>query len=454
MSRNAARPLCRALTIAIAATILCGCGEATPDIITPSGERKLLLQPDRLNSPVEIVSTPIEQRPVVLAGYPVEPLPAIVRTDHAAATRPAEAPDDAPAILDSRPALEPIARSPRNSDFDSAYAVSPRRSVNPDDRLAPLTGPSDPTPELIAVARQADSHVGRGFRLAERGALFTARAELRRALALSAAALDEQRNTVAHSRALNNGLRALSEAEDFVPVVRSTGRATRSIETIIQSHQTPILHGEPTDELDASRAIERYLSYAQEQLAAAAGDLQPAASALYALGKLEMSVATDIGSLESARAAVYLQAALIVNPQHALAANELGVLLARHGRLAEAKAALSHTLRIASLPSAWRNLSIVHHGLGEMQLAGQADQQWRQAASAQSQTGTASQGATAVQWVDPATFAQSTQASTDMPVPSKVNQPAVARAVAPGDVNGGESGKSASSWFPWPRKSR
>jgi tetratricopeptide (TPR) repeat protein len=454
MSRTAARPLCRALATAIATTILCGCGQSTPVIITPSGERHLPQRPVSFNAPVAIVSRPMEQGPIVLAAFPVEPLPAILDEDRSTVAQAAPAAESPTIAPDSSPADVQDARSPTTSDLDSAYAVAPRRSGNPEDRLAPLSGPSNPTPELIAVARQADVHVGRGFRLAERGALFTARAELRQALALSAAALDEQRNTVAHSRALNNGLRALGEVEDFVPVVRSTGRATRSIETIIQSHQTPILQGEPTDELAASRAIERYLSYAQEQLSAAAGDLQPAASALYALGKLEMSAATDIGSLESARAAVYLQAALIVNPQHALAANELGVLLARHGRLDEAKAALSHTLRIASLPSAWRNLSIVHHGLGEMELAGQADRQWRQAASAQSQPGAASQGSPAVHWVDPATFAQSTQASMDMPAPSKVNQPAVAPPVAPGDAAGTESGRGISSWFPWPRKSR
>jgi hypothetical protein len=441
------------LAAAIATTIVCGCSQAAPDLNAPLAKRRSLPPPKHLNLSAEFVAAPLTQRPIRPASHVVEALPAIDETDGLTAEPIAVAGEITPARVDSPPAEEQAVRLPEIANIDSAYAVAPKRSANPDDRLAPLFGPSNPTPELIAVARQADVHVGRGFRLAERGALFTARAELRRALALSAAALDEQRNTSAHSRALNNGLRALAEAEDFLAAARATGRAARSVEMIVQSHQTTILHGGPSEELNASSAIERYLSYAQEQLAAAAGDLQPAASALYALGKLEAAAASDIGSLQSARAAVYLQAALIVNPQHALAANELGVLFARHGRLSEAKAALSHTLRIASLPAAWRNLSIVHHGLGEMELAGQADREWREAAGAQSNTGAAAQGTPAVQWVDPATFVQSSQAGTDVAVPSKANPSAVAPSASPAEAAGKEA-RGPLSWFPWPGKSR
>jgi hypothetical protein len=453
MSRNAARPLCRNFAAAIATTLLCGCGQMAPGVDATPLARKTQARPGPLNVPVELVAIPVERTPVVPAWYQGQDLPAIKDPNAMTAAPIAETRAVAPALPHSPTADAEPARSPTTSPLDSAYAVTPKRTANLDDRLAPLCGPSDPTPQLIAVARQADSHVGRAQRLAERGALYTARAELRQALALSAAALDEQRNTSAHVRALNNGLRAMSEAEDFLAAVRSMGGTARSIETIVQSHQTTILHGEPLEELAPAHAIERYLSYAQEQLAAAAGDLQPAASALYALGKLEMSAARDIGSLESARAAVYLQAALIVNPQHALAANELGVLFARHGRLGEAKAALSHTLRIASLPAAWRNLSIVHRGLGEMDQAGQAEQQWQEAANAQSQAGAAIPGAPAVQWVDPATFAQSTQAGNDLPVSEKANRPAVMPTTAPADTAAKETAKSTSSWFPWPRKS-
>jgi tetratricopeptide (TPR) repeat protein len=452
MGKNAVRPL-RRLLAGVATTMLCGCGQATPGIVR-FGERQSLPGRHDFDSPVKMVATLPDPPTVLPASYPAEPLPAIEAPNPSTVRPNAAAREDTPAPLLSIPADVQPARTLETANINSAYAVAPKRTANPDDQLAPLSGPSNLTPELIAAARQADVHVARGFRLAERGALFTARAELRQALLLSAAALDEQRNTNAQSRALNNGLRALSEAEDFVAIVRSAGRTARAVETISQSHHTPVLHGEAADELDASRAIERYLSYAQEQLAAAAGDLQPAASALYALGKLESAAATDIGSLESARAAVYLQAALVVNPRHALAANELGVLFARHGRLAEAKAALAHTLRLASLPAAWRNLSIVHHGLGEIELAGQAEQEWQRAAANQTHSGAATQGTPAVAWVDPATFAQSRQSSMDMPAADKTNQPAATAPVAAVDTSEKENAKDPSSWFSWFGRSR
>ena len=147
---------------------------------------------------------------------------------------------------------------------------------------------------------------------------------------------------------------------------------------IAAGHQTPVLDELSLDELTPTEAVQRYLTYAQERLACAGGDLQPAASALYALGKLDMAAGPlNVGSLEAVRAVVYFQAALIIHPRHALAANELGVLLARHGRLPEARSALLYSVKIEAQPAAWRNLSIVHHHLGEMDLAQCADSEAR-----------------------------------------------------------------------------
>jgi tetratricopeptide (TPR) repeat protein len=198
--------------------------------------------------------------------------------------------------------------------------------------------------------------------------------------------LDSQRSTNAHSRALAQGIRALEEIPDVARAATAT-----------------------VDDLPSGQALQRCLGYAQQQLASSAGDLQPAASALFALGKLEMTSAlSKIGSPEAARAAVYFQAALQVNPRHALAANELGVLLARHGRIDEAKAALQYSARIAPQPAVWRNLAIIHHGLGELELAASADRQYQRATSAAQQSGV-SDARPNVVWVDPATFASGRQ---------------------------------------------
>jgi tetratricopeptide (TPR) repeat protein len=284
-------------------------------------------------------------------------------------------------------------------------------------------GASTPSPELFAVARQADAHVAKGIQLAERGASFTARAQFLQALRLCADALDQQRETTAHRRALSAGLAALDEAKSFLGPAGGVATSL-TVAEIVAGHQTPLLkRADDVTGLTPADAMQRYFTYAQEQLASAGGDLAPAASALYALGKLEMLSlpvgAPTIGSIQSARAVVYFQAALVIQPQHALAANELGVLLARHGRLRDAKAVLQHSVRVNAEPSALRNLAVVHAELGEHSLAQQAEQQ-SQHLAAQSPAAAGATAATGVQWIDPNAFASTSQVagrSSSIPPP-------------------------------------
>jgi hypothetical protein len=98
-----------------------------------------------------------------------------------------------------------------------------------------------------------------------------------------------------------------------------------------------------------------------------------------------------------------------------MAANELGVLLARHGRLDEAKAALQYSARIAPQGAVWRNLAIIHHGMGEFDLAQRADWEYRQASSAAQTPINAARSA--VVWVDPAAFSASSRLSANVQTP-------------------------------------
>jgi hypothetical protein len=356
-----------------------------------------------------------------------------------------------------RPATSP--RLP--PDLAAAFAVKPKPQSTNEEPLLPVSGPSDSTPELIALARRADAHVARGLDLAQRGASYTARAEFLAALQLSASALDQQRQTSAYSRAIAHGLQALEEAADFAPVIT----AARTPRSIIESHHTP--HADALDD-DAlpGEYMQSYLNYAQKQFAAGAGDLQPAASALYALGKLEMqSPGADIGSLATARAAVYFHAALEVNPQHALAANELGVLLARCGRLAEAKAALLHSVQVGPQAVAWRNLAVVHWNLGEADLANRANWEAAQLAAraagglggGQPQAVASANGPNEtatphVRWLDPAAFASTSNGATQAPVAMTAAAASAAqRAANPPDQR---KPRRTSSLFPWPGMTR
>jgi hypothetical protein len=174
---------------------------------------------------------------------------------------------------------------------------------------------------------------------------------------------------------------------------------------------------------------------------------------LYAFGKLDMSAQPlNVGSLEAVRAVVYFQAALVIHPRHALAANELGVLLARHGRLSEARSALMYSVKIEPQVAAWRNLSIVHHHLGEMDLAHSADSEARQLVQRQRSPAVADSGnSPQVAWVDPETFNRSGALQTQPPADGVSSAPAAARAANPGTDGNEKStpGKNASLWAPW-----
>jgi tetratricopeptide (TPR) repeat protein len=359
-------------------------------------------------------------------------------------------------------ANEPVPVTSAHRDVDAVPPPAAQTFAAPPNQLDETGilawGASTPTPELFAVARQADAHVAKGIQFAERGASFTARAEFLQALRLCADALDQQRETTAHRRALSAGLTALDEAKSFLGP--AGGVATNlTVGEIMAGHQTPLLkRGDDIAGLTPADAMQRYFTFAQEQLASAGGDLAPAASALYALGKLETlslpAGAATIGSIQSARAVVYFQAALVIQPQHALAANELGVLLARHGRLRDAKAVLMHSVRIKPESSALHNLAIVHAELGERDHAQQAELQSQQLATQTPSTvGVAT--APGVQWVDPSAFASTSQAGgrTSIPPPVLADAPQEQTEEPAEEPVEEEAPRTAfqrlTSWLPW-----
>jgi hypothetical protein len=137
---------------------------------------------------------------------------------------------------------------------------------------------------------------------------------------------------------------------------------------------------------------------------------------LYGLGKLHSVLSQQplqgIASAEP-KAIIFHQAALLVDGRNYMAANDLGVLLARYGKYPQAKAALLHSLEVSPQPATWHNLTVVHHQLGEVRLAQLAHAESRAAtlkakqiarANGQSVTETAT-----VVWLDPATFSRSSE---------------------------------------------
>jgi tetratricopeptide (TPR) repeat protein len=264
--------------------------------------------------------------------------------------------------------------------------------------------------ELELVAREADRHSRRAFELAAKHAHYAARSEFIAALRLLAQALDAQYDTDRHSRALAAGLQAIDEADDFVP---KQGRleADLDMSEIVGAHRTPVLNESTAGHITPMRALQEYLVYAQKQLASAAHHEVAGSMALRGLGKLHEALATErdssVRAVES-KAVTFYQAALLVDPQNYMAANDLGVLLARHGRYEDARRAVEHSIAVRPNPASWGNLAVIYDRLGLADRAGKARQlaQDTRPGSPRMLGARSAVGPVEVEWVDPSNFAQ------------------------------------------------
>jgi Tetratricopeptide repeat len=355
-------------------------------------------------------------------------------------------PDDAPRVLDrSERSAVPVDQNPGQM----------QENGDPSADAAPLPwGPSTPSPELDAVSQRAEQTVRQAFNLAERGALYSARAQFADALRMLTEALDLQRSTTAHTRALTSGLRALDEVNDFAPDdVRS--QAGMNLQLIVDAHHTPVLKNRSLKGVSLSAAQRMYLTYAQEQLAAAGGDQSVSSLALYGLGKVctaPSAMHGPRGKVDEGKAVVFYQSALVVDSQNFMAANELGVLLTRFGRWNDARTALEHAVATSGTPTSWRNLAVVCDKIGDQTKAVAARHQADLAVARLQKSGHgAANSKYAIEMVDPTTFVQMHSATVDAAGETSVagnttapaQQPAVSTAAKPNDKSG---------FWPWNRK--
>lgn len=256
---------------------------------------------------------------------------------------------------------------------------------------------------MAAVRGRAQSLIEHGFSLAQRGAFFSARAELIQSLRLLTQTLDTERQTHDYSEALADGLLALEEASDFVPE-GSRLEANINLQRVIQSHRTPILKNVDASQLTPLVAAQQYFSHAQDRLAFACGGIPEASASLYGLAKLQPYLKSGNGgdkALIGPRSIALHQSAFIADPQNILAANELGVMLARYGQLADAKQVFVRGLRHQSLAETWNNLAKVHELLGEQDMANLAREEAKYAAA----HGGVAPKSNFVRWVSPDAFA-------------------------------------------------
>jgi tetratricopeptide (TPR) repeat protein len=315
------------------------------------------------------------------------------------------------------PAISEVAASSQ-----AAAAAPPREEIATpaptETREAEIADPASPlktVPE--SVNRIARNHLQYGSSLARRGSLFSARQEFFSGLRLLVESLDLVNGGTAQREHYDMAMTALREAEDFMR--GDQNGASISVARVVEIHQSKIIEVSAAETLTPLAAMQAYFSFAERHLAEACGRAPVASDLLFALGKLYTVKASHDASGESVDLAVAIlmhQAALTVNPNNYLSANELGVSLAKLGHYEPARAALLHSVATRPTPEAWKNLAVVHRQLGETELADLASSE--QMAAEQS-SGQSSPIERQVRWVLPTDLSSAEQVSfTDPPAPS------------------------------------
>lgn len=222
-------------------------------------------------------------------------------------------------------------------------------------------------PEIPGLAERLPYHIEKrleyAFDLAQRGATYTAADEFKAALRLCAQELDARENGTRCREALNAGWVAINEADEFTYSQQSI-RDSLDVRRLAVGHTTPGVK-EATQPVGATEAIQRYYSYAEQQLTEACKGLPRSSVAYYGLGRVYGTPGREVLNPRG-KAALLHRTALDIAPKNSLAANELGVLLAQHGQLDVAQALFEHALGAGETSETWRNLAVVYERQGDM----------------------------------------------------------------------------------------
>lgn len=206
-----------------------------------------------------------------------------------------------------------------------------------------------------------------------RGAIRSARASILEALRTSAAAADLQSGQREATQTLEQAITAVREAGDLVGRYGHVG--TAELQRMVQSHRTPVLHGCRVDTLTSYAAVDIYLDFARASFTRAAAAAptaaarHEAATMLLWLARTELAHRELHGELAESVSLTCLRAAVGVDPNHALASNELGYRAMRLGLLEEAQWALERSLELQPSESALQNLIETHRLAGNSQAA-------------------------------------------------------------------------------------
>ena len=294
-----------------------------------------------------------------------------------------------------------IALRPRTTQSPTFPVVAVHQKMDVSSGIHYLPTTAELTAQLLPA-------VQRGYGLAQRGALYAAQTEFVQVLRRVAQAKDAASGSNDHSRALAAGLRALDEAEDFVPRGLQL-EADLDVWIVASSHRTPVLPAY-SEELSPYAAVTLYHAYAERQLAQAVAGEQAGSMALHGLGKIDARLAErsddDVQLVRSAT--TMYSAALAARGDNHLAANELAVLLCRNGRPVEAARLFERTIDLAATATAYHNLAVAQQKLG-LQLQAAANERESQRLAAWERASGAVSRRAGVEWVSPADMARVAQ---------------------------------------------
>ena len=269
-----------------------------------------------------------------------------------------------------------------------------------------------------SVSQRGNRMLADAMSLANRGAYFAANREFLRTFRTITQSLDSQLGRQFHTRALAAGLRALEEADDFALATRDHIEDDVHLDIYINGHRTPVLKGTDLSNMTPLIAIQKYYEYAREQLTLAGGHFPLSSQVLFAMGRAENFIGREKGRQAGApRALAFFHASLATDPRNHRASNELGVMLAKRGRLAEAAKVIQHGVSVRPTPTSLNNLAKLFEEMGDPRSTELRNQSTRIAA-----TQPATSMNQPVVWLSPQQFATTATDNVKPPMPAPVAQ--------------------------------
>lgn len=257
------------------------------------------------------------------------------------------------------------------STFDPAarravHAV-PLQSTSVDDQTSWILEPDVPRiPKIAGLNGDLPPHIERrlsyAFDLAQRGSTYSSNGEFRAVIGLCALELDSRGGSTGHREAFRQGWIALDEANEFGGD-QMDWHESADVRRLAANHVTPALQ-QAKGPVDSVEAVQTYFAFAEERLTYSCKDMPSASLAFYGLARTFGEPGMR-ATHAAAKSALLQRVALAIAPQNVLARNELGVLLAQHGHMAESENLFRQCIATNPRPETWRNLSIVYARRGD-----------------------------------------------------------------------------------------